>query len=163
MEIQIRPGTIEDLPTVLSLIKELAVYEQAPQEVEVTLEELERDFTRPVPAFEFFAALADGKMIGMALYFYKYSTWKGRCIYLDDIIVNQAYRGKGVGTKLFESLIGKAREMNVRKLEWMVLDWNETAINFYQKFPSVFDHEWISCRLTGIEIDRFVPGRLNAL
>jgi GNAT superfamily N-acetyltransferase len=158
VEIQIRQGILEDLPTVLSLIKELAVYEQAPQEVEVTLEELQNDFSRPVPAFDFFAADVDGKMVGMALYFYKYSTWKGRCIYLDDIIVNQAYRGKGVGTQLFEALIRKAKEMKVRKLEWMVLDWNETAINFYQKFPSVLDHEWISCRLTESEISHFEPG-----
>lgn len=155
MDIKIRKGESTDLPVVLSLIKELAVYEQAPQEVEVTLEELEKDFHPDCKVFHFLAAEVDGKMVGMALYFVKYSTWKGKCIYLDDIIVTQAYRGKGIGTHLFNSLINVAKEMKVRKLEWMVLDWNETAINFYQKYPSVFDHEWINCRLTEKEINNF--------
>ncbi|MBI3233035.1 MAG: GNAT family N-acetyltransferase [Bacteroidetes bacterium] len=155
MSITIRPGEKADLPVVLSLIKELADYEQAPHEVEVTLAELENDFQVDCKAFNFLAAEDNGKMVGMALYFIKYSTWKGKCIYLDDIIVTQSHRGKGIGTQLFNNLILLAKEMKMRKLEWMVLDWNETAINFYQKYPSVFDHEWINCRLTEKEISRF--------
>ncbi len=147
MEISIRQGTTNDLPVVLELIRELAIFEQAPQEVEVSLAELERDFTSSDNCFNFLAAETAGKMVGMALYFYKYSTWKGRCIYLDDIVVNQSFRGMGVGTKLFGELIKLADREKVRKLEWMVLDWNETAISFYEKYPTVFDNEWINCRL----------------
>jgi GNAT superfamily N-acetyltransferase len=155
MEIVIRQGVKGDLPIVLNLIQELAEYEQAPHEVEVTLAELERDFEGIRPYFNFFAAEVDGKMVGMALYFIKYSSWKGKCVFLDDIIVAEKYRGRGVGRLLFNELIMLAKEMGMKKVEWMVLDWNDTAINFYQKFPAVLDSEWISCRLTEQEIKNF--------
>ncbi|MDZ4759150.1 MAG: GNAT family N-acetyltransferase [Bacteroidota bacterium] len=153
MDFKIRPGTVEDMPTVMALVKELADYEQAPHEVEVTLEELEKDFA--MEYFHFLAAEVKGKVVGICLYFIKYSTWKGKCIYLDDIIVHDTYRGEGIGSKLFESLIGMAQEMGVRKLEWMVLNWNENAIGFYEKFPTVFDSEWILCKLTEKEIKKY--------
>lgn len=149
----IRPGKLEDMPTVMSLIKELAEYEQAPHEVEVDVAELESDFRNEY--FNFIAAEVKGKIVGVCLFFIKYSTWKGKCIYLDDIIVNESYRGNGIGTQLFQSLINLAKEMKVRKLEWMVLNWNDSAIGFYEKFPTVFDSEWILCKLTENEIKNY--------
>lgn len=153
MDIIIRPGKIEDMPTVMALVKELAEYEQAPHEVEVTVQELEQDFVSEY--FHFIAAEVQGKVVGICLYFIKYSTWKGKCIYLDDIIVHDTFRGSGIGTQLFESLILLAKEMGVRKLEWMVLNWNENAIGFYEKFPTVLDSEWILCKLTEKEIKNY--------
>lgn len=152
MEILIRPGKKEDLETVLELIKELAVFEQAPHEVEVSLTELENDFENNV--FDFYCAEVNNQVVGMCLYYIKYSTWKGRSIYLDDIIINERFRGKGIGTMLFNKLVQHAKDLKVRKLEWMVLNWNESAIGFYEKFPTVFDNEWILCKLTEKEINR---------
>ena len=86
-------------------------------------------------------------MIGIALYYTKYSTWKGRCIYIDDIIVTESRRREGIGKKLFEEVIAVAKKMKVRKLEWQVLNWNQQAINFYKKYSTVFDNEWINCKI----------------
>ena len=148
MRILVRKARKKDLPFVLSLIKELATYEKAPQEVKVTLKELERDgFGKKRVCDCFVAETRNNKIVGMALYYTKYSTWKGRCIFLDDIIVTQSMRGQGVGKKLFEAVITVAKEMKVRKLEWQVLNWNEPAINFYKKYSTFFDAEWVNCKL----------------
>ena len=148
MDVRVRKGKKHDLSRVLSLIKELAVFEKEPKEVEVTIQELEKDGFGTDPLFNFFVAEVDNVIVGMALYFTKYSTWKGKCIYLEDIIVTTSMRGKGIGKKLFAEVIKVAKKMKVRKLEWQVLNWNKHAINFYKKYSTVFDKEWTNCKLT---------------
>ena len=148
MEIFIRKAKKKDLPSILALIKELAAYEKAPDEVKVTLKELERDGFGKEKTYDCFVAESEkNKIVGIALYYTKYSTWKGRCIYLDDIIVTEKMRGHGIGKLLFEKVILESKKMKVRKLEWQVLDWNKPAINFYKKYSTVFDSEWINCKL----------------
>ena len=144
----IRKVRKKDLPSVLSLIKELATYEKAPGEVKVTVKELERDGFGKKKVYDCFVAeTSENKIVGIALYYTKYSTWKGRCLYLDDIIVTESMRGKKIGKKLFDEVIAVAKKMKVRKLEWQVLNWNEPAINFYKKYSTVFDKDWINCKL----------------
>lgn len=133
--------------SILKLIKELAYYEMASKEVKITAKELEKDWKRK--AFDCFVAETEKKkIVGIALYYIKYSTWKGKCIYLDDIIVTESLRGQGIGKKLFETVILVAKKMKARKLEWQVLDWNKPAINFYKKYSTIFDGEWINCKLS---------------
>ena len=147
-DLTIRKAKKKDLPSVLSLIKELAKFERAPKEVKVTVKELERDgFGKKKYYHCFVAETAEKRIVGIALYYIKYSTWKGKCIYLDDIVVTRAFRGHGIGKKLFEQVIDVAKKMKVRKVEWQVLNWNEPAIDFYKKYSTVFDNEWINCKL----------------
>lgn len=148
MKIKVRKAQKKDLPSVLSLIKELAAYEKAPKEVKVTVQELEKDGFGKRKFFECFVAESEkNKVVGIALYYIKYSTWKGKCIYLDDIIVTETLRGHGIGKQLFEAVIRVAKKMKVRKLEWQVLNWNKPAINFYKKYSTVFDDEWVNCSI----------------
>ena len=154
--IHIRKGTADDCDGLLKLIKELATFEKAPDEVEVTTEELQQDFSDKV--FDFFVATLDGEIVGIALYFIKYSTWKGKCIYLDDIVVKENSRSKGIGKLLFDEIVRKAQQMGVRKIDWQVLNWNERAIKFYRRFNAKFDDEWINCKLGRKDIDEYVLG-----
>jgi len=147
MDFTVRKAVKEDTADILRLIKELAEYEKAPQEVKVTLEELENDGFGPNAVYSAFVAEIKGKVVGMALYYVKYSTWKGRCIYLDDIIVNKEYRRFGIGGKLFEEVVKVTKAMGARKIDWQVLDWNEPAIEFYKKYNTVFSNEWVNCTL----------------
>ncbi len=155
MILQIRKGVVEDLPHVLNLIKELAAYEKAPDEVVVTIDEMTNWGFGKDKVFDFFVAIENDRVIGLALYYFKYSTWKGRCLFLEDIIVTEPYRGKGLGKKLFEKVAKVAKMEKVRRMEWQVLDWNEPAINFYKKYPSHLDGEWINCKLTDKELVSF--------
>jgi len=148
MNFTIRKGTINDLPQVLNLVKELATYEKAPNEVTVTIPEMEADGFGENPIFNFFVAETEGNIIGIALYYMKYSTWKGKCVFLEDIIVTEQHRKHGIGKKLFDEVAKVAKRLNVKRLEWQVLEWNEPAINFYKKLNSHFDKEWINCKLT---------------
>lgn len=145
---EIRQGQKGDLPAVLRLIKELAIYEKAPDEVTVTLADLERDGFGDRPLFEFLVALQGGRIVGMALYFFSYSTWKGRCIYLEDIVVEASYRRQGIGWRLFGALVVKAAEFGAQRLQWQVLNWNEPAIRFYKKMNATLDDSWLNCKLT---------------
>ncbi len=155
MEIVIRKGVKNDLSQVLQLVKELAAYEKAPLEVTVTVEDMERDGFGNNPIFYFFVAENDGKIVGVSLYYIKYSTWKGKCVFLEDIIVNEPFRKFGIGKKLFDEVVKVAKEMHVERLEWQVLEWNEPAIKFYEKLNSHFDSEWINCKLTGEQIQKY--------
>lgn len=154
----IRKGVKEDLPQVLVLIKELAEYEKAPQEVDNSLERMEEDGFGPNSVFGFHVAEVDQKIVGISVYYYRYSTWKGKCLYLEDLVVNESYRGSGIGKKLFDVTVLEARKTNCRQLNWQVLDWNEPAINFYKKLNTQFDGEWVNCRLTR---DQLVNYRLG--
>lgn len=155
MNFLIRKGIKQDLPQVLGLIKELAVYEKAPDEVTVSVSDMKRDGFGENPVFEFFVAEADHKIIGIALYYIKYSTWKGKCVFLEDIIVTEQYRKHGIGKKLFDEVVKVAKAMKVERLEWQVLEWNTPAIEFYKKLNTHFDNEWINCKLTGKEIQKY--------
>lgn len=147
MEILLRKATINDLPAVVELIKELADYEKAAHEVKITTEELERDGFGEHPLYWIILAEADAKIVGMSFYYIRYSTWTGRNLYLEDIIVKEAYRGNSIGKLLFEETIKAAKEMKVRQMMWQVLDWNEPAIRFYKKFDAELDAEWINGKL----------------
>lgn len=156
MNYSVRKGIKTDLPQVLGLIKELAEYEKAPLEVAVTVEEMERDGFGENPIFHFFVAESDGNIIGIALYYIKYSTWKGKCIFLEDIIVTEAFRQYGIGKKLFDEVVKVAKEMKARRMEWQVLEWNEPAIKFYKKLNANLDPEWINGKLTGEQIEQYI-------
>lgn len=151
----IRIGEKRDMSGAWALVKELAVYEKAGDEVDTTVQSMEEDGFGPNKIFDLFVAELDGQIVGIALYYIKYSTWKGRCIYLDDIVVTQNLRGKGIGKLLFDEVIKVAKDQNVGRLEWQVLNWNDPAIRFYQKYQSQFDDEWINCKLTNRDWQRF--------
>jgi len=152
MELIIRKGEKPDLKAILTLIQELAVYEKAGNEVVVTVEQLEQDGFGESKVFDFLVAERMGEIVGMALYYTKYSTWKGKCIFLEDIIVNEMHRGKGIGAELMKQLIKIAAEKNAGRLEWQVLEWNEPAIQFYKKLNAVLDPEWVNCKLTNEQL-----------
>ena len=155
--IRIREGKKDDLPQVLSLIRELAIYEKAEGEVENTVEMMLEDGFGEYPVYGFFVAETGEKIVGLALYYYRYSTWKGKCIYLEDIIVTEAHRGAGIGRKLLDKVVEKAREDKVSRVSWQVLEWNEPAINFYKKVGASFDPEWVNCALTQEQIENWPP------
>lgn len=147
MHISIRKATIKDLPEVLALVKELAIYEKAAHEVKITISELEKDGFGEHPLFWIILAEVDAKIVGMSFYYIRYSTWTGRNLYLEDIIVKEAYRRNSIGKLLFEETINEAKKMNVRQMMWQVLDWNEPALNFYKKFNAELDSEWVNGKL----------------
>jgi GNAT superfamily N-acetyltransferase len=153
--IQLRVGTKKDLPQVLELVRELAVYEKAPQEVAVTVAEMENWGFGEDKIFDFFVAEQNEKIVGIAVYYYKYSTWKGKCLFLEDIIVTEHLRGKGIGKILFEAVARVAKEKKVRRMEWQVLEWNTPAIKFYEKYDAHLDPEWINGKLTENELQKF--------
>ncbi len=151
----IRIGKKEDLARLRELIVELAIYEKEPDAVEVTLAELENDGFGPDKIFDFFVAEIGGIVQGIALYYFKYSTWKGKCIFLEDIVVNEHMRGNGMGKLLFDEVVKVAATHNCKRMEWQVLEWNEPAINFYtKKYQAELDPEWLNGRLTGQELKK---------
>ncbi len=141
----IRKAVKEDCPAMLQLVHELAEYEKAPEQVTVTLDHFIESGFGPNPVWWAFVAETEGRIVGMALYYIRYSTWKGQRMYLEDIIVNENMRGKGIGAKLMDTLIAECREKKFSGMMWQVLDWNEPAINFYKKYNANFDGEWINC------------------
>jgi GNAT superfamily N-acetyltransferase len=147
MNVSTRKATKEDLPEVLALVKELALYEKAPEEVTITLQELEKDGFGEHPLYWIILAQIENEIVGMSFYYIRYSTWKGKCLYLEDIVVKEAFRGQKIGKILFEETIKAAKKMNGKLLNWQVLDWNEPALNFYRKFNAELDNEWINCKL----------------
>jgi GNAT superfamily N-acetyltransferase len=148
MEIEIRRAGKEDCGAMLELIKELAVYEKAPDEVTVNFDHFVESGFGENPVWWAFVAEAKQKVVGFALYYIRYSTWKGQRMYLEDILVNEEFRGKGIGKLLFDRLIAEAKEKKWNGMVWQVLEWNEPAINFYKKFEGVkFDDEWMNCSL----------------
>lgn len=147
MEILIRQGEKSDLTVALELIKELATYEKALDQVTNTVDMMEEDGFGDNPIFGFFVAEQSGQIVGLSLYYYRYSTWKGKRLYLEDIIVTESYRGKGIGKVLLERTIQKAKDEECTGMMWQVLDWNETAINFYKKYDTKFDSEWVNCNV----------------
>ena len=144
MEIKIRRAASKDCPRLLELIHELAVYEKAPQEVTVSLEHFEKSGFGEQPVWWAFVAEDEKGIQGFALYYIRYSTWKGQTLYLEDIIVTAERRGEGIGGKLFEQILAEAKERKLVRVGWQVLEWNEPAINFYKKYKASLDPEWIN-------------------
>ena len=145
MEVKIRKAIKEDCPSMMELIHELAVYEKAPDEVTVDFGHFVESGFGKNPVWWAFVAEVENKIVGFALYYIRYSTWKGQRMYLEDILVNEPWRGKGVGKLLFDQLIEEAKEKQLSGMMWQVLEWNEPAINFYKKYKGVnFDPEWVN-------------------
>jgi GNAT superfamily N-acetyltransferase len=146
--ISIRKAIRKDCISMMQLIHELAVYEKAPEEVTVDFDHFVESGFGKNPVWYAFVAEVENKVVGFALYYIRYSTWKGQRMYLEDILVNEPWRGKGIGKLLFDKLIEEAKEKKLSGMVWQVLEWNEPAINFYKKYKEViFDNEWVNCSL----------------
>lgn len=154
MDIHIRTAVKEDCPRLLELINELALYEKAPEEVTVTLAEFVDAGFGQKPVWKAFVAEENGTIIGFALFYTRYSTWKGCRLYLEDFIVTEAYRGKGVGKILFEKVIEEAKNNNYNGMTWQVLDWNEPAINFYNKYEARLEEDWLNASFSKEQIQQ---------
>ncbi len=145
--IEVRKGKKEDLNAVFELIRELAIYENGLDQVSNTIKKMEIDGFGPNPIYGLLVAEADRQIIGSAIYYYRYSTWKGKRMYLEDLIVTEKERGAGAGKLLFDEVIDIAKKTDCTGMMWQVLDWNEPAINFYKKYQTNFDGEWINCNI----------------
>lgn len=155
MAIILRKGTEQDVPQVLDLVKELAAFEKAPEEVEVTSQEMLNWGFGTNKLFDFFVLEKEKVIVGMALYYYKYSTWKGKCLFLEDLVVTEKERKNGYGKLLFNEVINVAKKEKVKRMEWQVLNWNAPAIDFYKKYNSNLDEEWINCKLNFEQLQSF--------
>jgi GNAT superfamily N-acetyltransferase len=151
----IRRGQEADLPRVLALIQELADYERAPYEVTNTLEMMRHDGFGPEPIFGFFVLESGAELLGLALFYTAYSTWKGRMLYLEDLVITEAARRGGYGRQLFGAVVAEARRTGAQRLKWQVLDWNEPAIEFYKKLGAQLDGEWLNGNLTAEQLAAF--------
>ena len=143
----IRKGVKNDIPETLELVKELAKYENAFEKVSNTIDKMEEDGFGDNPIFDLFVAEENTKIVGIAITYFRFSTWKGKVLYLEDLIVKEKYRRKGIGNKIFDKVISFARENNSVGISLQVLDWNQIGINFYKKYDMEFDKEWINCYL----------------
>ena len=147
MNVKIRRALKDDCPRLLELIKELAMYEKAPDEVTISLAYFEKSGFGDAPVWWAFVAEESNVVVGFALYYIRYSTWKGQRMYLEDLMITQTMRRKGIGNLLFERLVAEAKERKLNGIVWQVLEWNEPAIAFYKKYHSKFDNEWINCSM----------------
>jgi|SRR6187399_2292548 len=145
MRVIIRKAAEADLSSIHDLVRELAEYEKGLDKVSTTPKSYQQDFKDKV--FDAFVAEVDGKIVGMALYFMAFSTWRGRMMYLEDFIVKESLRGHGIGAKLFDAFLDESKNQEAVLVKWQVLKWNEPAINFYKKYDVVFDDEWFDGRI----------------
>lgn len=152
----IRKGNPEDMEAVLGLIKELAVFEKEPDAVLITVEDLVRDGFGLVPLFQVLVAEFENEIVGIALYYYRYSTWKGKTIHLEDLVVKEKMRGSGLGFALYSEIIKQGKEDKVRRIEWNVLDWNTPAINFYINSGAKILEDWKVAQMDEEGIDSFL-------
>ncbi|MEM8893564.1 MAG: GNAT family N-acetyltransferase [Bacteroidota bacterium] len=143
----IRKGEEKDLAAAFELVRELAVYENGEDQITTNLEQMKIDGFGEKPVFEFFVAEQDSKIVGIAIYYFRYSTWKGKRLYLEDLIVTESARGTGSGKALLDQIVEEARATQCTGIMWQVLDWNETAIKFYKRYGASLDGEWINCHL----------------
>jgi GNAT superfamily N-acetyltransferase len=152
----VRKGRKEDLPRALELITELAVYEKAADQVTNTVVQMEKDGFGENPVFGFYVAEKEGKIVGLSLYYFRYSTWKGKRLYLEDIIVTESERGGGLGKRLLEKTMQVSLDENCSGMMWQVLSWNEPAIRFYKKYNTRLDDEWLNCHLEKSQIEELL-------
>lgn len=157
----IRAGRKEDMKAVLNLIQELAEFEKEPDAVIVTVEDLIRDGFGDQPLFHVFVAEIDSEIVGIAFYYYRYSTWKGKIIHLEDLVVKNNMRGKGVGYALYSEIIKQAQRDNVKRIDWNVLNWNTPAIDFYEKTGAKVLKEWHVAQMDEAGIADFIENRLK--
>ena len=153
---KIRKGQKEDMHGVLALIQELAVFEKEPDAVLITADDLVRDGFGDRPLFEVFVAEAEEEIVGIALYYYRYSTWKGKTIHLEDLVVKENMRGTGLGFALYTEIIKQGKKDKVRRIEWNVLDWNTPAIEFYKKSGANILEDWRVVQMDETAIDLFL-------
>ncbi len=146
-KVAVRLGTKEDIPGVLALIKELAEYEKASDQVALTEDQMLKDGFGRQPLYQFLVAESEGVIVGLSLFYPRYSTWKGKGLYLEDLVVTKSFRGRGLGEKLMIETAKIARDEQCTGLYWQVLNWNNPAIEFYKKWGARFDDEWINCKL----------------
>lgn len=154
--INVRPGNQADLPQVLELIKELAEFTGYLDQVKTTVEQMLIDGFGEKPVFEFLVATRGEDIIGTSIYYYRYSTWKGRRLYLEDLVVRESERSKGIGKLLFNATMKQALADNCTGMMWQVLHWNEKAIAFYEKYGSHFDKEFVNCNLEADQMKSFI-------
>ena len=147
---QIRPGTAQDMADLLQLIRDLAAYERAPEEVDNTEAGLLADWQQH-KSFDFLVAEVEDKIVGFSLYYPRYSTWKGRCYYLEDLYVVPACRGQGIGLALIQATAQEARNAGATRLDWQVLDWNDSAVTFYEQLGAVVEKAWWNCKWQLVE------------
>jgi GNAT superfamily N-acetyltransferase len=152
----IRKAKRNDMASVLKLITELAIFEREPEAVVVTVDDLQRDGFGDNPLFHTFVAENEGVIVGMALYYYRYSTWKGKTIHLEDLIVTENMRGTGLGFALYKEIIAQGKRDKVRRIEWNVLDWNTPAIDFYEKSGARILEDWRVAQMDETGIDDFL-------
>jgi len=155
-KITIRAGRKEDLPRTLELVRELAEFERAPHEVINNVALMEKDGFGPNPIFGFFVAENGNGIVGISVYYWRYSTWKGKRLYLEDIVVTESERGNGIGKLLFDRTMQHALDEDCSGMLWQVLDWNEPAINFYKKYGSKLDGEWINASLEREQLEKLL-------
>lgn len=147
--IHIRKGTPADIPAAFGLVNELAIFEKAPEEVKTSVEIYTQDAFGDKSWFEFFVAEETGTgVVGVAIFYFGYSTWKGRMLYLDDLVIAASHRRKGIGNMLIDQLVAYGQEQGVQLMKWQVLDWNEPAINMYKKIGAKIEDEWWDCKLS---------------
>lgn len=146
--INIRWATVQDIPEIMELVRELAIYEKAEHELTVSLEAFKDAGFGPEAIWKAFVAEYENEIVGISLFYPRFSTWKGRKLYLEDIVVKAPWRGKKIGKKLFDATYEYACQNNYHSLFWQVLDWNEPAINFYKKYQVNIDKEWLNVSLT---------------
>jgi GNAT superfamily N-acetyltransferase len=157
-KVKLRKATPADMAAVHALISELAHYERASHEVTVTVEELKHDgFEKGM--FEATVAEVEGEIVGMTFYYPRYSTWRGKCIYLEDFIVKSEFRHLGIGKMLFDEVVRHSHAFGAKRLEWQVLNWNELALNFYKKVGADLDDEWINGRMTDTMMEKYIQGK----
>ena len=152
----IRKGEKKDMKAVLDLIQELATFEKEPDAVVVTVADLDRDGFGDNPLFHTFVAEVEGEIVGIALYYYRYSTWKGKTIHLEDLIVKEKMRGSGLGFALYSKIIEQGKIDKVRRIEWAVLDWNTPAIDFYIKSGAKVLDDWRVAQMDENGINEFL-------
>ena len=157
----IRKGNTEDMQAVLGLIQELADFEKEPNAVLITVDDLVRDGFGTNPLFNVFVAEVESEIVGIALYYYRFSTWKGKTIHLEDLVVKDKMRGTGLGYALYSEIIKQAKKDKVRRIEWNVLDWNTPAIEFYEKSGAKILDDWRVAQMSEEAINYFVDNKLK--
>ena len=154
--VTIRKGEKKDLPTILELIKELAKYENSLHQVSINLKDLENDGFNETPSYYFLVAEKNDKIVGMSFYWIRYSTWKGKFLFLEDFIVKTKYRRQGVGKKLFNATIKICQKLKLNGMCWQVLDWNKPAIEFYKQYNAEISGDWLNGKLTKSQINNMI-------
>ena len=156
MTFKIREARPSDMEAVLKLITELAVFEKEPDAVKITVNDLIENGFKEHPTFYIYLAEMDNTIVGMALFYHRFSTWKGASLHLEDLIVTKQHRQKGIGKALYDSVLNFALENNINRVEWVVLDWNKVAIDFYKSTGANMLNDWNLCQMDRKSIQKYL-------